>query len=48
MDGAVLIASYLASGGVSDWETPRHTALCSINAPNQRIKAMTFLAQIAP
>ena len=48
MDGAVLIASYLASGGVSDWETPRHTALCSINTLNQGSKAMTFLAQIAP
>jgi hypothetical protein len=48
MDGAVLIASYLASGGVSDGETPRHTALCSINVTNQGIKAMTFLAQIAP
>jgi hypothetical protein len=41
MGGAVLIACYLGSGGVSDWETPRHTALCSINAQNQGIKAMT-------
>jgi hypothetical protein len=48
MGGATLIARYRASCGVSDWETPRHTALRSINALNQENNAMTFLAQIAP